>query len=252
MKLNKLLQLLKDNARADAGQGAAAPALRAEVTQDGAHIYLYDVISDWWGASAAQLVTALTAAGDQPVHLHINSPGGDVFEARAMAAAIAAHPHPVTCHIDGLAASAATYVALAGKDVRITDGGMFMIHNSWTLAIGNKGDLRATADLLDKIDGTIAATYAQRTGTPLADIAAAMQAETWYTAQEALAAGYVDAIDPAAQSKDAAAARWNLAAYDRAPSMPTAAAAPADDSAINARLAHNRARLRLLENIARI
>lgn len=248
----KLLQLLRDNAR---NAGAATP-LRNEVTQDGAHIYLFDVISDWWGASATQLIDALKATGNQPVHLHINSPGGDVFEARAMAAAIAAHPQPVTCHIDGYCASAATYVALAGSGVRITDGGMFMIHNSWTIAMGNAGDLRSTADLLDKIDGTIRTTYAKRTGATDDQVRQWMDAETWFTAQEALDAGFVDAIDSATQSDRAtdraSAPQWDLSAYDHAPAPRTPPAPVADDTAIAAQLARNQNRLRLLSNAARI
>lgn len=250
MQIPKLLQLLRDNAR-DQAPGTAA--LRNDVTQDGAHIYLYDVISSWWGASAAQLIEALNAAGAQPVHLHINSPGGDVFEARAMAAAIAAHQQPVTCHIDGLAASAATYVALAGQDVRITDGGMFMIHNSWTLAMGNKGDLRSTADLLDKIDTTIVDTYARRTGKTAEDVRAWMDAETWFTAQEALDAGFVNAIDPSTQGGNGTQDMWDLSAYDHAPAPAAPAPDPKiDQQALQASLARNRNRLRLLDNIARI
>lgn len=218
MKTRKLLQLIRDNAK-----GTEAAPLRMEATEADAHVYVYDVIDAWWGASAAALITALQAAGDRTVHLHINSPGGDVFEARAMASAIVAHPGKVVSHVDGLAASAATYLALAANEVRITDGGMFMVHNSWTIAWGNKAELRDTANLLDKIDGTIAADYARKTGKDEKTIVDWMEAETWFTAAEAKDAGFVDAIDPAAKpagdsaSAKALASAWNLSAYANAP-----------------------------------
>jgi ATP-dependent Clp protease protease subunit len=246
MKLNKLMQLLKDNARAE---GAAA--IRMESADDGAHVYVYDVIDSYWGANAAGLVEALAAAGDQTVHLHINSPGGDVFEARAMAAAVVGHKGKVVAHIDGIAASAATYLALSANEVRMTDGGLFMVHNSWTLAYGNKSELRATADLLDKIDGTIAADYSRKTGASAAQVTAWMDAETWFTAQEALDAKFVDAID--ANSKgEKAQARWNLSAYANAPKPAELEIDPKLDEKVSAQLAHNRNRMRLLAQADRI
>jgi ATP-dependent Clp protease protease subunit len=192
-------------------------------------------------------VDALAAAGDRAVHLHINSPGGDVFEARAMAAAVVAHPATVTSHIDGLSASAATYLAMAANEVRMTDGGLFMIHNSWTMAWGDKSELRSTADLLQKIDGTIAADYARQTGKTLDEVVAWMDATTWFTAAEAKDAGFVDAID-ANTKRDAAAAaaRWNLSAYANAPKLEQ----PEPDAELAARVAAqlqtNRNRVRML------
>lgn len=223
---NKLLQLLGDNARAD----RPAPTIRAEAAGEVAAIYVYDVIDSYWGVSAKGLVEALASAGDKNVDLHINSPGGDVFEARAMVSAVRAHQakgNKVTAYIDGLAASAATYLALAGDQVHIADGGMFMVHNSWTLAWGNKAELRSTADLLEKIDGTISADYARKTGATVDQIAAWMDAETWFTAEEAKAAGFVDSVIQPPKADDAKAARWNLAAYPNAP-KPADKPAPTD------------------------
>lgn len=242
----KLLQLLSDNARAE----RAAPAVRADASGDVAHVYVYDVIDAYWGAGARALIEALAATEGKPVHLHINSPGGDVFEARAMVSALLAHQARggrVTTYIDGLAASAATYLALAGDEVHIADGGMFMVHNSWTLAYGNKAELRQTADLLEKIDGTIAADYARKTGATAEQIAAWMDAETWFTGAEALAAGFVDSVvsreepaDDGAAAAQARANRWNLAAYANAPKP---AAVPADEPDAWAQLADQRMHL---------
>ena len=233
--MNKLLQLLTNNARAD-----RAPGIRAEAGK----VYVYDVIDRDWGASAKALIEALAPMAGQPVALHINSPGGDVFEARAMVAAIRAHGAPVSTYIDGLAASAATYLALAGDTVHITDGGLFMIHNSWTFSYGNKAELRSTADLLDKIDGTIAADYIRKTSATAEQVAAWMDAETWFTAAEAKAAGFVDQIDGAGDADKSA--RWNLSAYANAPkpTEPEAAALLAEQADRQHRL--NRSRLALL------
>jgi ATP-dependent Clp protease protease subunit len=204
--MNKLLQLIANNAKAD-----KPPAIKAEAGR----VYVYDVIDRDWGASAKALIEALAPMAGKPVALHINSPGGDVFEARAMVAAVRSHGAPVTVYIDGLAASAATYLALAGDKVHINDGGLFMVHNSWTLAWGNKHELTGTAELLDKIDGTIAADYARKTGASGEQIAEWMDAETWFTAEEAKAAGFVDEIS--GQADPDKSARWNLSAYANAP-----------------------------------
>jgi ATP-dependent Clp protease, protease subunit len=242
----KLLQLLRDNARAD----ASAADLRAEYSENEAHFYLYDAIDAWWGVSAQMLVDALALAGEKTVHLHINSPGGDVFEARAMASAIVAHSQKVIAHIDGLAASAATYVALAANEVRMTEGGMLMIHNSWTMALGNKKDLRDTANLLEKIDGTIVADYARKTSLSLAQIAAWMDSTTWFTAEEAKANGFVDSVDPASRdNKESAQAKalvWNLSAYENAPKIVVPNGDADTQNRVKALRQKNENRLRLL------
>ncbi len=240
---NRLLQLVRDNA------GRLPKNLRTEADEAGAIVYLYDVIDADFGVSAAQFNTMLADLAGRPVTLRINSPGGDVFDGRAMATAIRQHGN-VTAIIDGLAASAATYVALAAKEVRIAQGAFFMIHNAWTMAVGDKNDLVETAALLEKVDGALVADYAAKTGLPVEDIVAMMDAETWMSADEAVALNFVDAVidTPAAT----AAARWNLAAYHRAPAALLAAAEPtpipeqADDPAIDddaIRRMHQRLRL---------
>lgn len=255
--MNKLRQLLNDNARSSA-ERAQRPPVRCLATGERAQIYVYDVIDAYWGASAKDLIQALADAAGKPVDLHINTPGGDVFEARTMVTALRAHAPGVTAYVDGLAASCGSWLMLAGDQVKIADGAMVMVHNSWTLAWGNKSELRSTADLLDKIDSTIVADYARKTGQSAADLAALMDAETWMTAQEAVDAGFADAIVGAADhggqagAAGGAANRWNLAAYANAPKP---ADPPSDDAAAQraideqaqriARL--NRSRLSLLQ-----
>lgn len=160
------------------------------------------------------------------IHLRINSPGGDVFDARAIATAIAQHPSKVVAHVDGVAASAATYIAVAAAEVEMAQGAFFMVHRAWTLAMGNSGDMREAADLLDKIDGTLVRDYARKTGKPVAEIEAWMEAETWFGADEALEAGFVDRV---AEADSKAAAAWDLGAYRNAPAALTKAAAEAED-----------------------
>ncbi len=244
MKLNKLMQLLKDNARAEGPK-----AIRLDTSATEAHIYVDDVIDSFWGASAKALISSLAGQQDKTVHLHINSPGGDVFEARAMAAAVVAHPGTVVAHIDGCCASAATYLALACNEVRMTDGGLFMVHNSWTLAYGNKAELRATADLLDKIDGTIIADYMRKTGASNEQVVAWVDATTWFTAQEALDAKFIDVIDPNTKQASGTQARWNLSAYPNAPQQEEKLPEP-DLAALAAQqIQLNRNRLRLITPI---
>ena len=245
--MNKLRQLLNDNARSRGERTERAP-VRAQATGDRVAVYVYDVIDAYWGASAKAVIEALQGAAGRPVDLHINTPGGDVFECRAMISALRAHAPGVTTYVDGLAASCGSWLMLAGDQVHIADGAMVMVHNSWTMTWGNKAELRSTADLLDKIDGAIVAEYARKTGKTAGELAALMDTETWLTAQEALAAGFVDAVDGAAPGEpDAGANRWNLAAYDNAPKLAPQAA---DTAAGNA--AEQRALDEQAERVARL
>ena len=218
---NNLLKLLAENRRATARRPLALRALGANE----AEIFLYDIIVDseleaeWWGGGApepfARELRGITAG---TIHLRINSPGGSVFGARAMEQALREHKAKVIVHVDGLAASAASFLAMAGDEVVMAKGAMLMIHNAWTIALGNAAELRKTADLLSKIDGTLAQTYADRTGGKVEDIAAQMAEETWFTAEEAVDHGFADAIAEAPKGDgDTPAAAWNLSAYLRAP-----------------------------------
>jgi ATP-dependent Clp protease protease subunit len=159
--------------------------------------------------------------------------------------------------IDGLAASAATYLSMAGRTVSMIEGGMYMIHNSWTLAYGNKSELRKTADLLDKIDLTIRTDYARKSGATDDQLQEWMDAETWWTADEALAAKFVDRVitpDDGTDDGATAAARWDLSAYDRAPKI-TARALPDDAADVAAKAERiqrlNRGRLAALASYHR-
>lgn len=195
--------------------------------QDEATIWLYDtIVSDdyWGGISALSLGKALAEHRDKStIHLRINSPGGDVFAGRAMETLLAEHPAKIVTHIDGYAASAASYVALAGADRIISPGGMVMIHKAWTLAWGNADDIRKTAALLDQIDTTLVSTYQAKTGQTEAQIRDWLTAETWFDANEAVQYGFATAIagdaSPDQPEDDDAAntSTWDFGAYQRPP-----------------------------------
>lgn len=213
--MKPLLKLLAENR----GRGQ----FRAEAGEDEATIYLYDTIvadaetAAWWGGVDPLTFAKALVGIDAPViHLRINSPGGDVFAAQAMAQALREHSAKVIAHIDGYAASAATEVAVAADEVIMAPGAMYMIHNAWTIAMGNKSDFLDTAALLEKVDGTLAEGYAERTGADLKQIKDWMDAETWFTAQEAVDAGFADSVAEA-KPKAQARAEWNLSAYQHAP-----------------------------------
>lgn len=238
--MKKLYSLLKANAKAK-----PAP-IKVEASADVATLYMYDVIDADFGINAIDFAAALSnVAPNAELHLRMNSPGGDVFEARAIATAIKAHTGKVVAYIDGLAASAMTTIAAVCDEVEIADGSFYMIHNAWTLAMGDKNDFRTTADLLDKIDGAIRGDYAKRTGLSNDALAALMDAETWMTAQEAVDAGFADRMSAEPKAKNLST--WNLSAYDKAPEILNAPAPVVEDAPDFAtQRARNERRLRLL------
>lgn len=159
----------------------------------GSDLYVYDEIG-FWGVLAKDFVRDMAAIDGDEVNVHINSPGGSVFEAVAMYNAIRAEPRKVIAHIDGVAASAASYFALAADEVRIADNAHFMIHNPWTIAIGEAEDLRKEADTLDKINEKIIDIYVTKTGATRDEVAKAMDVETWYDGEEAVEFGLADTL----------------------------------------------------------
>lgn len=228
---NRLVQLLSDNRNVAgrqfsvrrASDACSQPAAEGPQPDDAVEILLYDAIVDseieaeWWGGVAPEpFVRTLRGITAREIHLRLNSPGGSVFAARAMEQALREHSARIIVHVDGYAASAASFLAMAGDEIIMGKGAMMMIHKSWTFTWGNADELKKTADLLDKIDGTLVQTYADRSGSMPGQIASWMDAETWFTAQEAVDAGLADSISDAGADPKALAS-WNLAAYLRAP-----------------------------------
>jgi len=174
----------------------STPGYRIENKKDEQVIYIYDEIGfpgDFWGVDPEQFAKDL-AEMSGPVTVRINSPGGSVFGGMSIHNAIAQYDGPTTTVVDGLAASAASYILMAGDTVEINQGALIMIHEALSLAIGNASDFRKEADLLEKIDGQIAGFYARKSGKELSEIQRIMTDETWFTADEALGFGLVDAV----------------------------------------------------------
>ena len=139
-------------------------------------------------------VNELNAIDTKNIQLHINSPGGSVFDGIAIHAALVNHKATVNTIVDGIAASAASFIMQAGDTRSIEKPGTVMIHDASGLVLGNASDMRQMADLLDQMSDTIAGIYADRSGGKTADFRASMQAETWYTSSQAVAAGLADTV----------------------------------------------------------
>ncbi|KRG38830.1 hypothetical protein ARC78_15235 [Stenotrophomonas pictorum JCM 9942] len=214
--MNRLLRLQALNRN-------APREYRIEAREDSNEVavYLYDIIGyDWWtdgGVTAKQFARDLAPLNGKTIHLHINSPGGDVFEGRAMVAALKKHEGRIIVHIDGIAASAASFIAMHGDEIEITQGAFVMIHNGWTFALGNRHDLRETADLLEKVDGSIVDDYMGKVNAERSQVEQWMDDETYFTAAEAVEHGFANRIAGGSESGTAKARTWNLSAYDRPP-----------------------------------
>ncbi len=171
-------------------------------------VYIYDEIGlkDWdgGGITAKKMAKDLQNAGPslKNISVHINSPGGRVFEAVAIYNLLKSHKAHVNVTIDGIAASAASIVAMAGNHIEMANNGILMIHKPWTFAIGNADDLRKEANMLDKVEGAITQSYlnqcakAGKTNME-GKLTEMLEAETWMDAEEALEAGLIDSIGEA-------------------------------------------------------
>jgi ATP-dependent Clp endopeptidase proteolytic subunit ClpP len=172
---------------------------------------LYDEIGSF-GIGAKEFIAELKEHKDQHIHLRINSPGGEIVEGSAIYNALTRHKGGLTVHIDALAASMASVIAMSGDPVYMADNALLMIHNPWTLAAGEAKDLRKQADLLDTMKSNLIRAYQKKSGMEEKAIAKLMDEETWLDAVEAVALGFVDAIEdgiPAAASAREMRARFD-------------------------------------------
>lgn len=166
-------------------------SIRAAANGHG-EIYIFDFI-DYLGVNARGFVKELKALGDvSALDIHINSPGGDVFEGAAIYNILKQHKATKTVFIDGLAASMASVVAMAGDRIVMPENAMMMIHNPSTFAAGDSKDMRKTAEMLDKIRDTLVSAYAAKSGLAESEIVSIMDAETWLNAAEAIELGFAD------------------------------------------------------------
>jgi ATP-dependent protease ClpP protease subunit len=145
------------------------------------------------GFGAANMSAALAAADGADVVVKINSPGGDFFEGVTIYNQLREYPAAVAVKVMGIAASAASIIAMAGDEIEMGLGSTMMIHNAWGMVVGNQHDLAAASDTFAKFDEAMAAIYAARTGLSLKKIAALMDAETMLSADDAVSQGFADA-----------------------------------------------------------
>jgi ATP-dependent Clp protease protease subunit len=208
---------------------------RADLSGATPTLWVYDQLvanqsdADWFGGVASDTFGQALAAIDAPaIDVRVNSPGGDVGAGVAMAQAMRNHSATITVHVDGYAASAASFLLTAADHSVIAPGAFVMIHNAWSIVGGNAADMRQRADTLDQLDASIAQGYAAAWGGTLESWAALMNAESWFGADDAVAAGMVKAVATGAKK---AANVWDLSAYKRAPVeplLPPVPAAPAN------------------------
>lgn len=206
------------DARTDAlEQWAHMPTAAAEA-EDPNTIAIFDVIGeDPWsggGFTAKRLAGALRAIGKNDVTIKINSPGGDMFEGIAIYNLLREHPAKVTVSIVGIAASAASIIAMAADEISMGLGTFLMVHNAWGMVVGNRHDMREAADIFESFDAALADIYEARTGLTRREVEKLMDAETFMGPSEAVAKGFADTID---EGVDATAAANNAAADDVMP-----------------------------------
>lgn len=165
-----------------------------------ATLSIYDEIG-YWGVQAKDFRDALEAVTAKVLNVEINSPGGDVFAGLAIYNMLKASGKEIVVKVMGVAASAASLIAMAGDRIIMPKNTMMMVHNPWSFAIGNADELRETADVLDKIGTGLLATYAAKTGLDEAEVGALLAKDTWMTADEALAKGFATEVVDAIEAK---------------------------------------------------
>ncbi|OQC19043.1 MAG: ATP-dependent Clp protease proteolytic subunit 2 [Planctomycetes bacterium ADurb.Bin069] len=168
----------------------------AAEADDPATISIYDVIGvDWWtgeGVTAKRVAAALRSIGEAPVTVNVNSPGGDMFEGLAIYNLLREHPGEVRVKVMGVAASAASVIAMAGDRIEMGLGSFLMIHDAWGMVVGNRHDMTTAAATFAEFDGAMAEIYAARTGLDAAEVAQLMDAESWINAGTAVDKGFAD------------------------------------------------------------
>lgn len=184
--------------------GDEAAGVRALSSGDNV-ITMFDMIGeDFWtggGVTAKSVAAQLRAIGERPVEVQINSPGGDMFEGIAIYNVLREHSQPITVKVMGMAASAASIIAMAGDTIEIGAASFLMIHNCWVVAIGNRHDMGETAEWLEPFDRAMAEVYAARSGQKVDAVAKWMDAETYMSGSVAVERGLADALLPADQVK---------------------------------------------------
>lgn len=164
-------------------------------------VSIYDEIG-FFGVTASQFTRELALISTPTINLHLNSPGGDVFDGIAIYNALKAHKATVNVVVDSIAASIASVIAMAGDTVTMSRGSMMMIHEPFALVIGDSREMRKAAESLDLMGDSIAEIYSARAGKTREDWRDAMAEETWYSADDAVKAGLADSVGEQAAAKN--------------------------------------------------
>ena len=188
-----------------------------------ADIYIYDQIGGLFGLSAGDFVKELSEIHAEKIVVHLNTPGGDVFDGIAIFTALGDHAADIEVRVDGVAASIGSVIAMAGDRVVMARHSTMMIHEGLALVFGAAEDMRKNADILDRLSDTIAGVYAERAGGEVAEWRERMRAETWYSDQEAVDAGLADEV----ASTEAPENAFDLSAFKHTPEHLRTATAPA-------------------------
>lgn len=187
--------------------------VNADSGNDEAEILIYGDIGYGWydeGITGESITKEINAIEADTINVRINSGGGLVFEGMAIYNAIARHSAKIIVHVDSIAASIASVIAMAGDEIRIAEGAHIMIHKPWSFAMGDAAAMRKEAEILDKLEKGIIDIYAARTDADRGELEAWVAAETWFTGQEAVDAGFADEMVPAKKKKAASSALLNL------------------------------------------
>lgn len=209
------------NGPAPVVKDASKPWYRIQnIGGNSADVWIYDEIGGW-GITAQNLVSELAALNVAEITVHLNSPGGDVFDGIAIMNSLRDHPANVVIKVDALAASIASVIAQAGNKIIMGRNSTMMIHNASGFAMGEAEALIKMAELLTATTENIASIYAERAGGTKAQWLKVMAVETWYTADEAVAAGLADEVAPLPTEREAhqQAAKWDLSNYAHAPKL---------------------------------
>lgn len=196
------LQTQRDRIRASITAPSAPWYRIANTAQDRAVVRIYGEVS-WLGITAEEFAADLAKITAPVIEVQINSPGGNVFDGIAIYNALRAHPARIVTRVDGLAASIASVIVQAGDERQMMGGSQLMVHRAWAACIGNDEDMAEMAKLLAKQNDVLVGIYAQRTGRPAARIRELLNAETWFTAEEAVREKLADSIGTAGNAPEA-------------------------------------------------
>lgn len=173
------------------------PEIQAAANADEVAINIYSTIGEYGdgqGMTAKIVSSILRQNPGKAITVNINSPGGDFFEGVAINTLLSSHDAPVNINIVGIAASAASVIAMAGDTIEMGEAAYIMIHNAWTVTVGDKNTMEKAAEMLTQFDGSMAELYSKASGVPIADIENMMNDETWLSANDSIAKGFATGL----------------------------------------------------------